>query len=179
MATEQGKAENALARLITVAGILLVLGFVHAFAPNVPGILKVDIGRGSLGDWISLVLVPAMAIISLGFLRPAKELAIDFLQKNVQKQATLQAVERQVIGAVYSFTFILVLMLFYYFARQTLDNPIISHVSNLRNILDISVAILGVLALLYLTVNLIKLVKHFSTSLAKSLVGGEDDEQQK
>ena len=179
MTTAQGKAENALARLLTIAGTLLVMGFVHAFAPSVPGISRVVLGPGSLGSWISLILVPAMALVSLGFLRPTKELAIDFLQKNVQRQATLLAVERQVISAVYSFTLILVLMLFYYFARQTLDNPIVSSVSNLRNILDISVAVLGVLALLYLTINMIKLVKHFSASLAKSLIGGEDEEQQK
>jgi hypothetical protein len=115
-----------------------------------------------------------MAVVSLRFLRPSRDLAVGVLYKSVKNPVTIKEVEQHLVTAVYSLTMVLVLMLFYYFARQSLENPILIGVTNLRVIMDISVAVLGILALFVFAVNLIKLVKFMSASLAKNLVGSDE-----
>jgi hypothetical protein len=165
-------AVAALARIFTLVGTLAVMGLVHSFASSIPGTTSVIIGNYTLADWISVILIPVMGLVSIGFLKPSRELAVDFLRRSIRDRKTTDPIEQQVVTAVYALTLLLVIMLCYYFARQSLENPILSGIATLRSMMDVIVSLVGVVTVMVFAVNLIRIVRYVSQALAKDLMGG-------
>lgn len=168
-AATTNRTATPLARLLTVAGTIAVLALVHAIAPNVPGVSSVGISGYSLGNWISVILVPIMAIVSLGFLMPARDLMFTLVHQHIEDAEIRQKLEGRIASAAYSLAFIFALMIFYYFARQSFSNPILSSYEGLKPITEVVVAVLGIVALAFLTISLVKIVPVACEALARSI----------
>lgn len=169
METPSSDFETSLARIFTVAGIIAVASLALALVPSVPGISGVVLAEYSVSAWIAIILLPLMAFVSLGFLSPAKQLASAVLRQNVQDRDVLATIEPRTVNAMHAFCLLLVLMLMHSFAARFAANPIMASATGLRGIVDIVAAIVGIVALIRMCANLMKLLPMLARLLARSI----------